>query len=251
MLMQATIERLRSLRLRGMAEALAAQQQQPDLQGLTFEERVGLLVDLEWAYRQNRRLARLLKTAKLRLPACMEDIDYQHPRGLDKGVMRTLATCQWVQDHQHILVMGPTGVGKTFIACALANAACRQGYSVRYYRVPRLLTDLATAKADGSYPRLMTTLARTDVLVLDDWGLAPVSSAESRDILEVVDDRSQKRSVIVASQLPLDHWYSSIGDATVADAILDRLVHGSHKLAMKGESMRKVAKSPAQVAQTD
>lgn len=245
MLTETTTERLRSLRLRGMAEALAAQQQQPDVQSLSFEERLGLLVDLEWAYRQNRKLARLLKTARLRLAACMEDIDYQQPRGLDRGVMRSLATCQWVKERQPILVVGPTGVGKTYIACALANAACRLGFTTRYYRVPRLLTELATAKADGSYPRLLATLARTEVLVLDDWGLAPISAAESRDILEIVDDRTQKRSTIVASQLPLDHWYGSIGDPTVADAILDRLVHGSHKLILKGESMRKVAKPKA------
>lgn len=182
------------------------------MRSLTFEERLGLLVDLEWAYRQKRRLGRLLKLAKLRLPACMEDIDYQQPRGLDRAVVRSLATCQWVQQHQHILIVGPTGVGKTYLACALANAACRHGYSTRYYRVPRLLSELATATADGSYPRLMNTLASTEVLVLDDWGLAPISAAESRDILEVVDDRSQKRPTIVASQRPLDHWSGSIGD---------------------------------------
>lgn len=248
MLDHATIERLRALRLRGMAEALATQLQQPDMQSLSFEERLGLLVDLEWAYRQNRRLARLLKAAKLRLPASMEDVDYQQPRGLDRALMRTLATCQWVKDRQHILVIGPTGVGKTYIACALGNAACRQGHSTRYYRVPRLLSDIATAKADGSYARLMSALARTEVLVLDDWGIAPLSAADARDILEIIDDRTQQRSTIVASQLPIDHWYATIGDATVADAILDRLVHQSHKLILKGESMRKVTGSqPANV----
>lgn len=243
MLDQSTIERLRALRLKGMAEGLAAQLQQPDMQSLTFEERLGLLVDLEWAYRQNRRLARLLKVARFRLAACMEDIDYQHPRGLDKSFMRSLATCQWVKDRQPVLVMGPTGVGKTFIACALGNAACRQGFTTRYFRVPRLLADLATAKADGSYPKFMNTLAGTEVLVLDDWGLAPVSAAESRDILEILDDRTQRRSTVIASQLPLELWHGAIGDPTVADAILDRLVHGSHKLALKGDSMRKVAQS--------
>ena len=240
MLNNVTIERLRALRLRGMAEALSSQLQQPDMQSFSFEERLGRPVDLEWAYRQNRRLARLLKAAKLRLPASMEDIDYQQPRGLDRALMRTLATSQWVKDRQHILVIGPTGVGKTYIACALGNAACRQGHSTRYYRVPRLLTDIATAKADGSYPRLMSSLARTEVLVLDDWGIVPLSAADARDILEIIDDRTQQRSTIVASQLPIDHWYATIGDPTVADAILDRLVHQSHKLILKGESMRKV-----------
>jgi len=229
-----------------MADALVAQQQQPEMQGLTFEERLGLLVDLEWTYRQNRKLTRLLKAAKLRIPSCIEDIDYAHPRGLDRTVMRALATCQWVQQHQQILITGPTGVGKTYVACALANAACRQGYTARYYRVPRLLQELATAKADGSYPRLMNTLVKTEVLVLDDWGLAPISAGESRDLLEVIDDRTQKRSTIVSSQLPLEHWHTGIGDPTVADAILDRLVHGAHKIALKGESMRKAGKAPPQ-----
>jgi len=250
MLTQTTIERLRAMRLRGMADALTTQQQQPELQALTFEERLGMLVDQEWMDRQNRRLTRLLKAAKLRLAACMEDIDYQQPRGLDRAVMRSLATCQWVQYGQHILIAGPTGVGKTFIACALGNAACRQGFTVRYYRVPRLLADLTTARADGSYRRLLGHLARTEVLILDDWGLVPISVAESRDLLEVIDDRSQTRSTIVASQLPIETWYSVIGDATVADAILDRLVHGAHKLLLKGESMRKIAKSQPVTAQT-
>lgn len=241
MLNQTTIERLRALRLKGMADALARQLQQPDMQSLSFEERLGLLVDLEWAHRQNRRLARLLKAAKLRLPACMEDIDYTQPRGLDQAVMRHLAVCQWVREHQHVLIVGPTGVGKTYIACALANAACRQGFSTRYYRIPRLLADLLAAKADGSYPRLMSALARTELLVLDDWGLAPISAAEARDLLEIVDD-PQSHSTIVASQLPIDHWYGTIGDPTVADALLDRLIHQSHKLTLKGESMRKVTK---------
>lgn len=200
-------------------------------------------MDQEWMDRQNRRLARLLKEAKFRVAACMEDIDYQHPRGLDRTVIRSLATCQWVEYGQHILIVGPTGVGKTFIACALGNAACRHGYTVRYYRVPRLLTDLATARVDGSFRRILNTLSRTDVLILDDWGLAPISVAESRDLLEVIDDRTQARSTVIASQLPIETWHSVIGDATVADAILDRLVHGAHKLNLKGESMRKIANS--------
>lgn len=239
--LQTTIERLREMRLRGMADALVRQQQQPELQSLSFEERLELLVDQEWLDRQNRRLARLLKEAKFRVAACMEDVDYQHPRGLDRTVMRSLAACQWVEYGQHILIAGPTGVGKTFLACALGNAACRHGYTVRYYRVPRLLAELATARVDGSLRRILNTLSRTDVLILDDWGLAPISVAESRDLLEVIDDRTQARSTVIASQLPIETWHSVIGDATVADAILDRLVHGAHKLNLKGESMRKIA----------
>jgi len=251
MLTQTTIERLRAMRLRGMADALTVQQQQPELQSLTFEERLGLLVDQEWVDRQNRRLARLLKEAKFRVAACMEDIDYQHPRGLDRAVMRNLATGQWVKYGQHVLIVGPTGVGKTFIACALGNAACRHGFTVRYYRVPRLLADLATAKVDGSFRRILSNLARTDVLILDDWELVPISVAESRDLLEVIDDRAQARSTIIASQLPIETWHGVIGDATVADAILDRLVHGAHKLTLKGESMRKIAKSKTFAPESD
>lgn len=189
-----------------MAEAFAAQTQQADIGELCFEERFGLLVDQEWAYRQDRRLARLLKESKLRLPACVEDIDYQYPRGLERVMMRSLATCQWLRAHQNILITGPTGAGKTFITCALANAACRQGFSARYYRLPRLLSELAMAKGDGSYPKLMAKLAKTHLLALDDWGLAPLSAAESRDVLEIIDDRGQTRSTIVASQLPIEHW---------------------------------------------
>lgn len=243
MLTQPTAERLREMRLLGMAEGFLAQLQQPDLQGASFEDRFGLLVDQEWVYRQNRRLARLLKEAKLRLPACLEDLDYQHPRGLDRAVMRSLATCQWVTAHQNVLVSGPTGVGKTFIACALGNAACRHGYRTRYYRVPRLTSDLAIARGDGSYQRLLSALARTQVLVLDDWGLAPLSAQDGRDLLEVLDDRTQFQSTIVASQLPIDHWHASVADPSVADAILDRIIHNAHKLQLKGESMRKTTKS--------
>jgi len=239
MLNQQTVDRLHQMRLKGMAECFANQLKNPDINDLSFEERFGLVVEYEWTYRQNLLLSRLLKKARLRLPACMEDIDYQNPRGLDKGFFKSLATCQWVKFHQNVLLTGPTGVGKTFVACALANAACRQGFSARYYRTPRLLTDLAIARGDGSYHRLLGRIAKIDVLVLDDWGLAPFTDIQGRDLLEVIDDRSQVRSTVIASQLPLDHWHAALSDPTLADAVLDRLVHNAHKIVMKGESMRK------------
>lgn len=240
MLNQQTLDKLKGMRLQGMAEAFASQMEQPDMGQLSFEERFGLLVDHEWLYRQNRRLARLLREARFRLPACLEDVDYQQPRGLDRALLRSLATSQWVRFHQAILICGPTGTGKTFLACALGHAACRQGFSARYYRVPRLLQELEVARADGSYPKLLQRLAKIDVLILDDWGLAPMSAVESRALLEVIDDRVQVRSTIVASQLPIPQWHQVMADPTAADAILDRLVHSAHKLVLKGESMRKV-----------
>lgn len=251
MIVQQTIEKLNDMRLVGMAQAFVAQTRQPDLYSLSFEERFGLLVDQEWTYRQDHRLARRLREAKLRLPACLEDMDYRAPRGLDRAVMRSLANGEWLRAHQSVLITGPTGVGKTFIACALANAACRQGFTARYYRVPRLVSELSVAKADGSLPRLLGRLARTQLLVLDDWGIAPLSAPEARDLLEVIDDRSQARSTVVASQLPLEHWHGAIGDPTVADAILDRLVHSSHKLVLRGESMRRLTKATSHVEQSE
>jgi len=245
-LAQQTIERLLSLRLTGMAEAFSAQLQDTGYHDLSFEDRFGLLVEQEWLHRQNKRLARLLRQARLRLPACLEDIDYVTPRGLDRGLMKSLGTCQWIKEHLNILICGPTGVGKTFLACAFANAACRQGFSARYYRVSRLLQELSLAKADGSYPRLLSQLAKIELLVLDDWGLAPFTDTSSRDLLEVIDDRCQVRSTIVAGQLPLEHWHGLFPDPTVADAVLDRLVHNAHKINLKGESLRKVKSSLGQ-----
>ncbi|MDI6814187.1 MAG: IS21-like element helper ATPase IstB [Desulfitobacteriaceae bacterium] len=239
MLNQQTVDRLHQMRLKGMAECFVSQQQNPDLQFLSFEERFGLIVEHEWTCRQNLLLSRLLKKARLKIAACMEDIDYQRPRGLDKGLLKSMSTCQWIRSRQNVLITGPTGVGKTFIACALANAACRQGLSARYYRTPRLLTDLAIARGDGSYHRLLVKLAKIDLLVLDDWGLAPFTDIQGRDLLEVIDDRSQEKSTVIVSQLPVDHWHAILADPTLADAILDRLVHNAHKVVMRGDSMRK------------
>ncbi len=234
-----TLDKLHEMKLTGMAEGLSLQLEQPASQGLSFDERFGLLVDQEYTYRRNRRLTRLLREAKLRLQACPEDVDYHHPRGLDRSLMVTLVSSEWIRSRQNLLVTGPTGTGKTYIACALGNAACRQGLSTRYYRMSRLLSELVTTRGDGSYPKLLGRLARINLLILDDWGLAPLGPQEARDVLEIIDDRIGIRSTLIASQLPIADWHRTIADPTVADAILDRLLYNSHRIAMKGESMRK------------
>ena len=239
MLLQQTIDRMHELRLTGMAQALEEQRGQPDLHDLTFEDRLALLLEREATARSDRRLTRLLQLAKLRLPASVEELDFKTPRGLDRSVMLRLAGCDWIRQHQVALIIGATGTGKTFIACALGHSACRQGLRVRYVRLPRLLHDLALAQADGSYGKLLTALERTELLILDDWGLAPLGDRERRDVLEVIEDRYGRRATLVASQLPVEHWHELIGDPTFGDAILDRLVHGAHRITLKGRSMRR------------
>lgn len=249
MLIQHTLTQLKSLKLDGMARALEEQQIMPASQALAFEDRLGLLVEREIVWRDNRRLERLLRQAKLKqAQACMEDIDYRGSRGLDKRFMVTLAGCEWIRRQQNVLLTGPTGAGKTWLACALGNQACRQGFSVMYVRVPRLLEQLRIAHGDGSFGKLLAQLARIDVLLLDDWGLTPLQSSERHDLLELVDDRVNARSTIITSQLPVDHWHAWLNDPTLADAILDRLVHASHRIALKGESLRK---KPAETALTE
>lgn len=240
LLTQLTVARLREMKLEGMAQALLGQLGRPDVQALGFEERLGLLVDHEWTHRQDKRVRRLLADAKLRLPASVEDIDYHHPRGLDRSVMAALGMGHWISRGHNVLITGPTGTGKTFLACALGNAACRQGFRVRYHRVPRLVQELALARADGSYPRLLGRLQRLELLILDDWGIAPLAAAEARDLLEVIEDRAAGKSTLVSSQLPVQDWHAALSDPTVADAILDRLVHNAYKITLRGESMRKV-----------
>ena len=239
MLNQQTFEKLYALKLNGLAEALQDQLQQPACKELPFEERLGLLVDRQWTWRENRRLARLLRNAKLKMNASLEDLDYRHPRGLDKSIILSLATCDWIQKSQNILITGPTGTGKTFLACALAHKACREGYSALYTRAPRLFQDLALARGDGSFASLLKTLAKTRVLLIDDLGLAPLTDPERRDLLEIIEDRHSLSSTIVTSQLPIENWHDSIGDPTIADAILDRIIHSSHRILLKGPSMRK------------
>jgi len=240
---QQTLERLRQMRLPGMVQAYLRDSQTEGITELSFEERLSLIVDHEWALRESNRIARLCKKARFRVAAMPEDIDYQHPRGLKRSQFQELLRCDWIRQGHNVLIVGPTGVGKTFLACALGNAACRQGISVRYYRVPTLLREAAIAQGDGQYFDLLRTLRKADLLILDDWGLANLLPAESRDLLEVLEDRSQRCSTLVASQLPIEHWYQSLGDSTIADAILDRIIHNAHKVMLRGESMRKIARN--------
>lgn len=240
MLMHPTLDQLRTLRLEGMAKAFEEQLQMSDIEELRFEDRLALLIDRESIERANRRLATRLRKAKLRQKnACVEDVDYRSRRGIDKGLFLSLASCEWVARHRNVLITGPTGVGKTFLACALANKACREGFTVKYLRVPRLFEQLRLAHADGRYPKLMADLAKTDLLVLDDWGIAPLDDADRRELLEILEERHDRRSTMVTSQLPVDAWYEALDHPTLADAILDRLVHNAYRLELRGESMRR------------
>lgn len=238
MLRHATLDQLSGLKLHGMAKAFEEQLSMPDVSDLSFEERLGLLVDREVTERASRRLTTRLRKAKLREQAAIEDINWRVKRNLDKGQVLRLASCQWIADHLNVLITGKAGVGKTFLACALAHKACREDFTVLYLRIPRLFRNLAIARGDGSYERLLKSYARADLLVLDDWGLAPIGAPERRDLLEILEDRYGLRSTMVTSQLPVKSWYEVIGDPTLADAILDRLVHGAYKIALEGDSMR-------------
>jgi DNA replication protein DnaC len=237
------MEKLQALKLAAMAAAWTAQQQDAAASQLSFDERFGLLVEAEWLARENARLTRHLQAAKLKLSqACLEAIDYPARRELDKALVRQLATGRWIAEHQHVLITGATGTGKTFVACALAHQACRRGYRALYWRVSRLFHALALARADGTYARLLAKLARVDVLLLDDFALVPLQEADRRDLLEILEDRYGTRSVIITSQVPPAHYHEYIGDPTLADAICDRLLHNAHRLVLKGPSRRKEGK---------
>lgn len=240
MMMEQTLQTLKSLRLFGMAGALEEQQTVAASTSLSFDERFAMLVDREVSWRDNRRVTRLLREAKLKSSqACIEDVRYDNKRKLDKALIAQLASCQWIRAHQNLIFTGFTGCGKTWLACALGNAACRQGLSVAYVRTPRLFEQLRIAHGDGSFGKYLAALAKTDLLILDDWGLAPLNQAERNDLLEVLDDRVGTRSTLITSQLPVAHWHTYLNDPTLADAILDRIVHAAHKVPLEGESLRK------------
>lgn len=239
MLTSPTLEKLKEMRLLGMAGALADQLQTPEIASLGFEERLGLLVDREQTERDNRRLKTRLTKARLRQQASMEDVDYSGTRGLDKGQLLDLGSCKWITERNNLLLTGPTGAGKTYIACALAQKACRQGLTALYLRLPRLFGDLTIAKGDGRYGKLLMQYSRMDVMVLDDWGVTPLTTENRRDLLEILDDRYEKKSTLITSQLPVEKWHRYLEDPTLADAILDRVVHNAYRVELKGESMRK------------
>lgn len=239
MLMHPTLEKLQSLRLTGMTKALQEQNEMTDIDELSFEERLGLLVDREVTERENSRLKSRLKKARLRHNVCIEDIDFRYPRGLDKALITQLTSCKWIAEHLNLLLTGPTGIGKSYLACALAQKACREGYTSVYVRLSRLFQELSLSKGDGRYSKLLAGFAKTDLLVLDDWGLAKFTVEQCRDMLEIIEDRHGLRSTLITSQLPVNHWHDIMGDPTLADAIMDRLVHNAYKINLKGESMRK------------
>ncbi len=239
MLTYPSLEKLKTMKLNGMARALEDQIEMRNVEELSFEERLGLLIDREYDDRMNRSLRRRLQVAKLRYQACLEDLDFSKARGLDKALILRLGEGQWIKKHHNILVTGATGVGKSFLACAFGHRACMEGYRVAYFRLPRLLRELQVAKGDGRYPKLLEKWAKMDLLILDDWGLTPLSAEHCRDLLEILEDRHQKGATLVTSQVPMELWHKTMKSATLADAILDRMFHQAYRIALKGDSKRK------------
>ncbi len=241
MLIEQTLQKIRAIKLHGFAHALEQQLAQPDIQQLSFEERIGFLIDRELLERSNRKVHKLLKRAKLRQSACIEDINYQQPRGLDRSYIATLTTCEFIRHHHNLFITGPTGSGKSWLACAIGQQACRQGLAVKYIRVAKLLEELRIAHADGRYLQLLQQLAKHDLLILDDFGIDPLEPQHQRDLLEIVEDRHKLKSTLITSQLSIKCWHDYIREPTIADAIIDRLIHHAHKLELKkgADSMRK------------
>ncbi len=240
MLHEQTVTKLQEMKLFGMVDALEEQRRQVRSGDLGFEDRLSLLVERQWIWKENRALPTRLRHARLKIAACASDIDYRHRRGLQRSVMENLSTSEWIRYRQHCIITGATGLGKTYLGCALGNKACRDGYRVRYWSVPKLLRELSTATADGSLPRVLKQLARTELLILDDWGLKRLTDSHAQLLLEIVEDRQDSGSVLITSQFAVTSWHELIENPTVADALLDRLVHHAHRIELKGESMRKM-----------
>jgi DNA replication protein DnaC len=239
MLNQQTVEKMNAMKLSGMVDALKLQLGSAEHARLSFDERLGLLVDAEWVAREQRKLTKRLRTAKLRYPASLEDVDFKHPRSLDRQQVLSLGNCGFIDQRHNLLISGPTGIGKSYLACAFVERACRRGHNAAYVRFPRLLQQLAVARGDGSYVRILDRLARLDLLAIDDWLLAPLRDSERRDLVEVIEDRSERASTLIAAQLPVKDWHASIGDPNLADSICDRLLHNAHRIELKGPSMRR------------
>ncbi|MCH9671685.1 MAG: IS21-like element helper ATPase IstB [Gammaproteobacteria bacterium] len=244
MLNQQTLEKMNAMKLHAMADALNEQVSSRAFASLTFEERMGLLVDTEFTARENRKLTRRLRAAKMRYSASVENIDFDAPRQLKRQHFLSLAGCAWVGERHNLIVCGPTGIGKSYICCALVERACRRDFTAFYIRAPRLLHELAVARVDGSYPRVLARLAKFDLLAIDDWLIAPLNDAERRDVMEVIEERAERASTLVATQLPIEDWHGSIGDPNHADAICDRLLHNAHRIDLKGPSMRNTRTAP-------
>ena len=244
MLNQATVDKMQAMKMAAMAEAFGNQTGSSQYAELSFEERVGLLVDAEWTAREQRKLSRRLRAAKLRHAASLENIDYKAPRHLNRQVVLSLGTCAWIGERHNLILTGPTGIGKSFLSCAFVEAACRKGFNATYVRMPRLLHDLSVSRGDGSYSRFLTRLAKLDLLAIDDWLLAPLKDGERRDLLEVIEDRSERASTLIASQLPVKDWHGVIGDPNQADALCDRLMHQAHRIELKGPSLRQTKAAP-------
>ena len=244
MLRQETLEKMNAMKLFGMVESFETQMSSSEYAELSFEERVGLMVDTEWSAREQRKLKRRLRGAKLKYPASLENVNFRAPRGLNRQQVLSLGSCGWIAEHHNLLISGPTGIGKSFLACAFVERACRRGFTGYYVRAPRLIHELAVARGDGSYARLLAKLAKLDLLAIDDWLLHPLKESERRDLMEVIEDRAECGSTLIASQIPVKNWHEAIGDPNQADAICDRLLHRAHRIALKGASLRHTEAAP-------